>query len=173
MFDKKGAHYGLQVFTRSRNYFTLYKSAGAFDKKGTDAAGRWRASGRITVGTCRSRHSDRDIISAVCSGDWCGRSDVLCRYGDRYQRTESMRKGILYYCTLWSTGTACGWICYGIFVQSAGDDRVRCISKYFPAEYFYRSNSDSNFSQYYGGDIKRAWKAQNPFRQCNPGSSDH
>ena len=21
------------------------------------------------------------------SGDWCGRSDVLCRYGDRYQRT--------------------------------------------------------------------------------------
>lgn len=50
MFDKKGAHYGLQVFTRSRNYFTLYKSAGAFDKKGTDAAGRWRASGRITVG---------------------------------------------------------------------------------------------------------------------------
>ena len=42
---------------------------------------------RITVGTCRSRHSDRDIISAVCSGDWCGRSDVLCRYGDRYQRT--------------------------------------------------------------------------------------
>ena len=62
MFDKKGAHYGLQVFTRSRNYFTLYKSAGAFDKKGTDAAGRWRASGRITVGTCRSRHSDRDII---------------------------------------------------------------------------------------------------------------
>lgn len=94
MFDKKGAHYGLQVFTRSRNYFTLYKSAGAFDKKGTDAAGRWRASGRITVGTCRSRHSDRDIISAVCSGDWCGRSDVLCRYGDRYQRTESMRKGI-------------------------------------------------------------------------------
>ena len=33
------------------------KSAGAFDKKGTDAAGRWRASGRITVGTCRSRHS--------------------------------------------------------------------------------------------------------------------
>ena len=88
MFDKKGAHYGLQVFTRSRNYFTLYKSAGAFDKKGTDAAGRWRASGRITVGTCRSRHSDRDIISAVCSGDWCDRSDVLCRYGDRYQRTE-------------------------------------------------------------------------------------
>ena len=70
-----------------------------------------------------------------------------------------MRKGILYYCTLWSTGTACGWICYGIFVQSAGDDRVRCISKYFPAEYFYRSNSDSNFSQYYGGDIKRAWES--------------
>ena len=43
----------------------------------------------------------------------------------------------------------------------------------FLTEYFYRSNSDSNFSQYYGGDIKRAWKAQNPFRQCNPGSSDH
>ena len=124
MFDKKGAHYGLQVFTRSRNYFTLYKSAGAFDKKGTDAAGRWRASGRITVGTCRSRHSDRDIISAVCSGDWCDRSDVLCRYGDRYQRTESMRKGILYHCTLWSTGTACGWICYGIFLQSAGATSV-------------------------------------------------
>ena len=79
---------------------------------------------------------------------WCDRSDVLCRYGDRYQRTESMRKGILYHCTLWSTGTACGWICYGIFLQSAGDDRVRCISKYFPAEYLYRSNSDSNFSQY-------------------------
>ena len=39
--------------------------------------------------------------------------------------------GILYHCTLWSTGTACGWICYGIFLQSAGDDRVRCISKYF------------------------------------------
>lgn len=66
-----------------------------------------------------------------------------------------------------------GGICHGIFLQSAGDDRVRCISKYFPAEYLYRSNSDSNFSQYHGGDIKRAWKAQNPFRQCNPGSSDH
>ena len=46
----------------------------------------------------------------------------------------------------------------------------------FATAYFfnlYRSNSDSNFSQYHGGDIKRAWKAQNPFRQCNPGSSDH
>ena len=41
MFDKKGAHYGLQVFTRSRNYFTLYKSAGAFDKKGTALARFW------------------------------------------------------------------------------------------------------------------------------------
>ena len=80
---------------------------------------------------------------------------------------------VLMFCAGMETGTACGWICYGIFLQSAGDDRVRCISKYFPAEYLYRSNSDSNFSQYHGGDIKRAWKAQNPFRQCNPGSSDH
>ena len=71
MFDKKGAHYGLQVFTRSRNYFTLYKSAGAFDKKGTDAAGRWRASGRITVGTCRSLQSVAEIgviVLMFCAG---------------------------------------------------------------------------------------------------------
>ena len=61
MFDKKGAHYGLQVFTRSRNYFTLYKSAGAFDKKGTDAAGRWRASGRITVGEVEAGSAKRII----------------------------------------------------------------------------------------------------------------
>ena len=60
----------------------------------------------------------------------------------------------------------------GVLVPLAGG----FATAYFfnrPAEYLYRSNSDSNFSQYHGGDIKRAWKAQNPFRQCNPGSSDH
>ena len=33
MFDKKGAHYGLQVFTRSRNYFLCTKALGLLTRR--------------------------------------------------------------------------------------------------------------------------------------------
>lgn len=40
-------------------------------------------------------------------------------------------------------------------------------------EYLYRSHSDGDIGKYYSRDTERTWKAEDPFRKCNPRCSDH
>lgn len=113
-------HYDYKYLLDLAIIFTLYKSAGAFGQEAsTDAAGRWRAS----MDYCwdlPSRHSDRRHHFRSGSGDWCDRLMFCAGMETDIKELKACGKASFIIAPHRSTGTACGWICYGIFLQSMG-----------------------------------------------------